>query len=250
MRTKLGLWCSAAILCMIQVSVAQTCNGRMTLLQLVNTAADLQRGAGSESAQAQLAINRCYTLNNNLQSDQFRNAPPDVQERFLFEYLNAVEVLATSPTPVTTKAFREQKYRELLNIASEYLDWFDRQNQDVQQRSFSRYTVPTVTKVVLKIGNAYTALNQYQELIDQYESIAGQPRFFRPNAVGLWERSVRSLPDFKRRRSLNEIHRIAQENLAVKLTWGKYCSFLPEWLRVFDMKEAAQKDVMNPCTAI
>ncbi|HUK53745.1 MAG TPA: hypothetical protein VL099_10700 [Candidatus Binatia bacterium] len=212
-------------------SYGQACKPGMTLLQIVNAAADVVKDGSPRSA-----IDVCYTLGRDSQA--FDDGDPATEERFLFEYLDATVQAANAVTPENAKQF----WTEGIDVANRYLDWY--QDLSASDRTGLGRGHNRVSNVIFTLGDIYVRLGDGASFLEKYEEIAADHQdFFTPRCVDQWEKSLRSFPNFARLLAEDEISKQLTASQEYAEHWRTFVQFLQAFEGVKDMARYAREKI-------
>jgi len=154
------------------------------------------------------------------------NNPLDDIERFLFEggdcLLSYAQHAVGANARISAAAGAEQFF-------TAYRDWFSGlDNEHVKQLSNGG----RIRSVVRYLGNALAAEDRKGEIPDFYLYSIGEPRFYGPDAIRLWEKTLRELYGAPEKSDSED----------AKAEWREYAKVLIKWAAIPGMLQDDQRE--------
>jgi hypothetical protein len=169
-----------------------------------------------------VAISNCYS--RFVTSEAFDRGTRAQQERFLYEFTDACLRAARKPNlpPEETLEFLEQG----IEVAKRYVSWYKGLDNE-SQRNLQRTSQDRIGIIVFLLGDLHDRADKRAEMLEDFEEIAdSNVAFFIPDSAKLWEKVLRSYPDFKRERSVAEIQELLKTDDVYVVHWENFRSFV------------------------
>lgn len=188
------------------------------------------------------ALRTCFQ--KHAEGQLFERASLALQERFLFEYIDACMHAADRLPARQAKSYLE----EAITVARRYLKWCKGPGAGLvdkwRKEGVDRDRIPAVT-FALGIAHKRLAAQQPAQrhaLLDTYEETSSlSAHFFSPRSLELWEESLRMYPTFVRmERNDRRIRERIKNDLEYRERWQAYQKFLEAFESVPRMRAMAR----------
>ncbi|MDZ7266316.1 MAG: hypothetical protein ONB48_04440 [candidate division KSB1 bacterium] len=188
------------------------------------------------------AIRTCFQ--KHAEGQLFERASLALQERFLFEYIDACMHAADRLPLREARIYLE----EAITVARRYLKWCRGPGAGLvnqwRQEGSDRERIPAVT-FALGIAHKRLAAQQSAQrraLLEAYEEIAAlSAHFFSPRSLELWEETLRMYPAFVRVETNDRrIRERIKNDLEYRERWQAYQKFLEAFESVPRMRTLAR----------
>lgn len=184
------------------------------------------------------ALRTCFQ--KHAEGQLFERASLALQERFLFEYIDACMQAADRLPARQATSYLE----EAIRVARRYLKWCKGPGAGLvnkwRKEGINRDRIPAVT---FALGIAHKRLaaqqpSQRRALLDAYEEASAlSAHFFSPRSLELWEESLRMYPTFVRvERNDRRIRERIKNDLEYRERWQAYEKFLESFESVPRMR--------------
>lgn len=218
------------MLCLLVALIASdrafACDNSRTLSEITNRAAEkIRRGS-------RLAALGCY---REATSQMFAGATPDIQERYLREYLDHTRRLALR-APKGPK--RAQYLDESAEVALRYINWYHAAGKQAGRTH--------IAAVIVYLGEGLENIQQHGKLVREYAAIAAShPEIFTIRSIELWEDNLRVNPENGKPVKDDELRAFVHGHIDIKRQWEAFRDFLLAAERRPELRAVAREKLVR-----